>query len=215
MNIQILFGTVLQPNVDGFLPFLPAIAIMLAIVVATFLKPVVVSIASPAAVAPINLKVGAVMMAQVILLLGFAAKHEMVIRSGTEITIAIHPYDPIDIFRGNYLRFRTDISELSSENTQFKNAKPFVVGDVVYVVLESSEPQWKPVAVYDYFPVVELNQVVLKGIYKSGYGKTMNIHYGLEQYFYPDGKKIQINKTSMMKAKVDKNGDAVLTELIP
>jgi len=215
MNNLALFGLVLAPNLEGYMPFLPAITIFLAIgAVATF-KPGISKAASSGIVSPTHLGLVAVMAAQVVLLFAFAGKHEMVVRSGSEIILAVHSYDPYDMFRGNYLRIQYDISRLSSTKIKFISDAPFKRDDTVYVVLEESNPQWVPDAVYDHVPSLKANQVALKGRVENAFGKELNVHYGLEQYFYSDGKQLHVNKGSLAKIKVDHNGDAVLTELIP
>jgi uncharacterized membrane-anchored protein len=218
MNNYALFGMVLSPNLDGYIPFLPAMAILFSIgivAMCTMLKPGAFKSASAFIASPIDLKVTAVMAAQVVLLAGFVWKSETVVHNGTEIVLKCHSFDPFDLFRGNYLRFQFDISHMSSGKVKFVSAKPFATDDVVFVVLEKSEPQWVPVAVYDTMPKVAANQVALKGKVENAYDTNVNIHYGLEQFFYPDGKNIRINQSSTAKIKVDRNGDAVLTELIP
>jgi uncharacterized membrane-anchored protein len=217
MSYDVIFGMLLLPNVESLLPALPALAIMLAIalVIGLYGRAPMTSPAQAFAKLGMGGKVALVIGAQALLLIGFAAKYEMVLADAQTITLKTMPYDPFDPFRGNYFSFRYDISELNSNAVAFENSKPFYEGEVVYVTLRKDIPDWKPVSVSDRLPQLPDGEVALKGIVRTPGLTNLSLHYGLEQYFYSDENKPNITSKAIATAKVNRNGDAVLTNLVP
>jgi uncharacterized membrane-anchored protein len=107
-----------------------------------------------------------------------------------------------------------NISNLDSKDVAFSGSKPFSKDQVVYVVLRKATPSWLPVSVHDERPSVTQDEVVLKGVITYTNQVIMRVHYGLEQYFFPEGKQVDPN-SSLAVIKVDASGDAVLTTLAP
>src|SRR5277367_6746506 len=137
MSNYMMFGILLLPSAESLLPALPAVAIMLTIALVIGLYGSLGSKSPIQAFEKLGMggKLILVVGAQVLLLIGFAAKYQMVLANAQTITLKTVSQDPFDPFRGNYFTFRFDISQLKSSEVSFENSKPFYEGEVVYVTL--------------------------------------------------------------------------------
>lgn len=159
-----------------------------------------------------------------------------ILTGGTEVILEIEPVDPRDPLRGDYVTFQYDISSIWSSWLQDGNARN---GETVYVVLKTRSGM-------DYWYVSEVfinkpsdDNVFIKGVVRRGggdevvseplpvdargrvittrgRGSTLNIVYGIEEYFIPEGVGRNFNfwdKEMSAKVMVDKNGNAVLKQL--
>ena len=148
-----------------------------------------------------------------------------VLTGGTEILLKIVPVDPRDLLRGDYVTFQYDISNIDSyyayaNNTQITN------GDAVYVILRQGGKYWSAQNVQKTKPTG--NELFVKGVVRSGgiesqagsfqdfSASRLNIVYGIEQYFIPEGTGQNFsfwNKEAAARVAVDDNGNAVLKQL--
>jgi len=218
MNSNLTLAIVLLPNAESLMPMLPAIAIMIVMTLAlcfyrTFGTSTFDVMASFEKMS-LGTKVALITGAQVLLLLAFAGKYATVVAQGQTVTLKIQRVDPVDFFRGNYMALGLNISSLDSKDVAFSGSKPFSKDQVVYVVLRKANPSWLPVSVHDERPPMKQDEVVLKGVITYTNEVIMRVHYGLEQYFFPEGKQPDLNR-SLAVIKVDASGDAVLTALAP
>jgi uncharacterized membrane-anchored protein len=217
MSNFITFGILLLPNLDSLLPTLPALAIMIAIALLIGIYGNLGTTSPIKAFEQLGMgsKIALVIGAQVLLLIGFAAKYQMVLAQAQTITLKTASYDPFDPFRGNYFTFRFDISNLKSNEVAYQSSRPFYEGEIVYVTLRRDNPDWKAVSVSDRLPQLNSEQVALKGVVRTVMTDSIFVHYGLEQYFYSDSNKPNITSKALATVQVNKNGDAVLTNLVP
>jgi len=118
------------------------------------------------------------------------------LKSGQEITLAVKPLDPRDIFRGDYVTLGYDISTLTKSTTETDpDFTGFSVGGPVYVTLASdSDGKWTETHVGSQYPSkVAPGEAVVKGRVTSVWqdGNTAVAHvivrYGIENYFVPEG----------------------------
>jgi uncharacterized membrane-anchored protein len=109
------------------------------------------------------------------------------------ITLKVVPVDPRDMFRGDYVVLNYDISRL--ETTQLGGDDKFLTSDTVYVTLENKGGAWVPVAVA-HRPTATPGSVVLRGTVnffsETSGSATLNVHYGIESYFVPEGTGLAI-----------------------
>jgi len=73
---------------------------------------------------------------QILIIFGIIIFKMIVLTGGTEVLLKIEPVDPRDPFRGDYVTFRYNISNLDFylfSNKQIKN------GDTVYVILQKDK----------------------------------------------------------------------------
>lgn len=129
---------------------------------------------------------------------------------GREITAAVVPVDPRDLFRGDYVTLSYGFS------TGGEIALPAGVrqGDTVYALLKNRGPsEWELAAVSGARPdAAGDGEVVLKAIVdrarRGGAGDTATLgrlRYGIERYYVPEG-----SGRSLEKQVRDKRIEAVL-----
>jgi uncharacterized membrane-anchored protein len=155
-----------------------------------------------------------VLMLQIIVLTSFQAKYAQVVKTGKTIALAATPLDPFDFFRGNYQALNFSEGRLSSKKVRFHMLNNIGKDSTVYVVFQPDGELWKATDVYETKPVLTLQSVVMKGRIDYLAGDTLALHYGIEQYFFAEGKGVNLTKGAKAIVRVDKNGDAVLTDLI-
>ncbi|MBD3300693.1 MAG: hypothetical protein GF347_05065 [Candidatus Moranbacteria bacterium] len=144
---------------------------------------------------------------------------------GTPVLLEIAPVDPRDPLRGDYVTFRYErISHFGGYMIKDDSIKQ---GDTVYVTLIKSNPYWKPVQLEKKKPnpkTLNNEKVFLKGkvirsyIDKEGRGKdsSVDVRYGIEEYFIPEGTGQNINflnKETAAMVAIDQDGNAVLKRL--
>jgi len=163
---------------------------------------------------------------QILIIFGIIIFKMIVLTGGTEVLLKIEPVDPRDPFRGDYVTFRYDISNLDFylfSNKQIKN------GDTVYVILQKDKKYWTAQTVQKTKPTAE-NQIFIKGKVVSGGSMSqaetfshqrfsrpdLHVIYGIEEYYIPEGKARGFsfwNKEVVAKVSVDENGNAVLKQI--
>ena len=145
---------------------------------------------------------------------GFVLVKEYTLRSGQEVLLKTRALDPRDLFRGDYVTLRYDISTLdlnsvSSDEVDFKS------GDKIYLLLTSGENYSTPSKIHTSPPKEGL---FLKGIVRNVSKDRLIVEYGIESYFVPEGRGKIIERrlgTSVdVKVSIDKFGNAVIKSLL-
>jgi uncharacterized membrane-anchored protein len=117
------------------------------------------------------------------------------LKIGREITMPVQPLDPRDVFRGDYVTLGYDISTLTKAKAPTAKLDGLLRGSTAFVTL-TPQPAggWSVSGVSEDFPAqVPASDVVLKGRVKSAWAradgseKTLNVRYGIETYFVPEG----------------------------
>ncbi|MEK7167223.1 MAG: GDYXXLXY domain-containing protein [Patescibacteria group bacterium] len=163
---------------------------------------------------------------QILIIFSIIVFKMAILVDGTEVLLKIEPVDPTDPFRGDYVTFQYNISNLDSHlfsNKQIKN------GDDIYVILRQNKEYWTVQKIQEIKPTTE-NQIFIKGKVISGglesqteffpkqHFNTFRIHiiYGIEEYFIPEGMGRGfsfLNKEAAAKVSIDENGNAVLKQI--
>ena len=150
----------------------------------------------------------------VIILFGFIAFKEFTLQTGEEVLLKTRPIDPRDLFRGDYVILSYEISNLDANSLQ-KDATEFKQDDKVYVLLSKVNNYGTASGIYLNKPKEGL---ILKGTIKNVQGSRLNIEYGIESYFVPEGKGREIERLRgrnlEVKVAVDKLGNAVIKDLL-
>ncbi|MFZ3589148.1 GDYXXLXY domain-containing protein [Bacillus sp. DJP31] len=127
-----------------------------------------------------------VILLQALFLVVMTASFYAIDAFGEQIKLKTEPFDPRDIFYGDYVILQYSISSVpkylwtESELPQY--------GDSVYVVLGKEGDYHEVVSVSPTNPVVDTDQVVFKGKYMYEIDpKEMYIEYGIERYYVPEG----------------------------
>ncbi len=164
---------------------------------------------------------------QVAVILTIILLKVVILTGGTEITLRIEPVDPTSPLRGDYLAFRyTDLSAISPYTLGVINTKN---GETVYVILKEDGGYWSAKSVQTKKPEGD-NTIFLKGKVVSGAPEssgwpanyystnpTLQIVYGTENYFIPQGKGQNLNlrdKKAMAVVSVDTEGNAALKKIL-
>ncbi|MEJ8574534.1 GDYXXLXY domain-containing protein [Microbaculum marinum] len=124
------------------------------------------------------------------------------LRSGTEVTLAVVPVDPRDLFRGDFVQLDYDITTLRpgmiGGDTEFSE------NDHVWVALDTSlSGPAQPIGIFRHRPPTLPERAVIQGRVRSVYEgsspvddpdacpspcRTLRVDYGIEQYFVPEGE---------------------------
>ena len=149
-----------------------------------------------------------------IILLGFVIIKEFTLQTGEEVLLKTRPVDPRDLFRGDYVVLRYEISTLDlgsipTDYTGFEN------GDKIYVGLSIKEEYGSPSKIYRNSPKEGL---YLKGTVKDVRNNMLNVEYGIENYFVPEGEGRAIERQTGgnldVKVSIDKFGNAGIKTLL-
>jgi len=131
----------------------------------------------------------AAVLLQVILLFSIQIRKEMSLRSGKRIVVKIIPVDPRSIFRGDYINLNYEFSRLDLNKVKHDKAY-FSRGQKVFVKLSKTDEEWKAIQVSGKSIMdVGANEMTLAGSVSGWPSKdVVNIVYGIESYFVPEGK---------------------------
>ncbi len=125
-------------------------------------------------------------------LLYMAIDHEFRRSNGDEMVLDMEPVDPRSLFRGHYVRIRTDAHQLNPNG--LSGDDEFVKGQNIYVALEvDDEGSWHPNAIFHDQP--KPPYAFIKGIvssvarYQRKVGEIntsvyrLSVQYNIESYF--------------------------------
>lgn len=155
------------------------------------------------------------MLIPMIAILAFIGYNYYTYSTGKEILLKTVPVDPWDLFRGDYVNLRYEISTIDIAHIPYNGN---IDSEEVYAVLSRGEKFWSVASVGDYKPALRNNdEVCIKGKITDFRNKQLIIEYGIESYFVPEGKGKDIereirNNVSVM-VSVDSNCRAIIKEL--
>jgi uncharacterized membrane-anchored protein len=144
---------------------------------------------------------------------GFVFYKEYTVRTGESVLLQTVPVDPRDLFRGDYVILRYDISTISTEMFSMK-ATNFAQGDTLYVLLDVNDG----VGSYKNISRIKPQEgLFIKGTIERIRDGEMDLTYGIESYFVPEGEGREIERhrgEMQVKVVIDSSGNAVLRSLI-
>ena len=162
----------------------------------------------------------AAVLLQIILLFSIQIRKEISLRSGKIITVKIIPVDPRSIFRGDYINLNYEFSRLDLNKVEHDKAY-FSRGQKVFIKLSKTGEEWKAIQVSDkYFRDVGTNEITLAGSVSGWPSKdAVNIIYGIESYFVPEGKGKYIegkisDKRIKAEISIDSKGYASVCKIL-
>ncbi|PZE19487.1 GDYXXLXY domain-containing protein [Paenibacillus xerothermodurans] len=132
---------------------------------------------------------------QVLFLAGMAGSYYAVGWYGTEIKLETVPVDPRDLLYGDYVTLRYKISELSPALWHGKGEAP-KRGSAVYVALKPVDGLYEAAGVYEAAPRLEAGQVAVKGRVQAAWDGGIQVKYGLERYYVPEGTGVELERTA-------------------
>jgi uncharacterized membrane-anchored protein len=150
----------------------------------------------------------------IVLIGGFIGFKEFTLKTGNEILLKTVPVDPRDLFRGDYVILRYEITAIDT-NTFSLSAPDFKIDDKIYATLDVGNDRIGNIVGISKQPPQSGN--FIKGTVKSAYGSSITVEYGIESYFVPEGKGREIERNRgkiYTKVAIDKFGNAVIKSLI-
>jgi uncharacterized membrane-anchored protein len=147
---------------------------------------------------------------QVLILVGWTGYYEVSLATGKTVILQTMPVDPMDIFRGEYVQLRYDISTLSN----IPGLATLEYGNKAYVHLEQDGATWKATEVSK-----EKNDswdVFIAGEVENIFNNQVSVIYGIEAYFVPQGKGPEIQRATDIKVRavINSSGQAFIKGLI-
>ncbi len=144
------------------------------------------------------------------------AKNEYQVRNAQEVILKTVPVDPRDLFRGDYVRLRYEISRLdldslSPGNTDFKQ------NGLIFVSLKEEGDVWRAENASSQKPQ---KGIFLKGRIRWISNRQADVEYGIESYFVPEGKGLELEEKAAkgelkVVVSVSSSGKAILKGVIP
>ena len=161
----------------------------------------------------------AVIAVQIVFLLGLVGYRESILSLGRTAVLETVPVDPRDLFKGEYVTLRYEISTigegpLAPQKNQYFLEGEINEGDTVYVNLTNIDS--------DVYPFVQADKPspyadrYIKGRATQMRNGTVTIEYGIEQYFLPEGRGKEIETADDVKVwvSINRSGAAAIKELI-
>ena len=173
------------------------------------------------------LKIMLLVTVQIAALAAMVADKQWTLNTGTPIVLQTVPVDPRSLFMGDYARLAYSISQLRLDGeTALGGDKDFKRHDVIWVALKREPDGAKAVSVHHQRSAIPPDLLPLKGEVQNASGiewdrttnktvkqRTLNVRYGIEQYYVQEGAGRQIErpqggeKVSMLVA-IDTRGKA-------
>lgn len=157
-----------------------------------------------------------------VVLLGFIGWKEYTLQIGTIVLLETQPVDPTDIFRGDYVILRYKISALDTLDFESRSEElmdypqvEFNQGDTLYVLLEKQGKYTVAKDIQKTQP--DDNTLFIKGKIVSINKTIIRVEYGIESYFVPEGKGLEIEASRNqidIEVAINKFGNAVVKNLI-
>ena len=181
-----------------------------------------------------GLKLVLVVLLQTVALIAMVGMKQYTLNTGTPILLETEPVDPRSLFSGDYVRLnykisRLDVDRISKESREWKRH------ETIYVTLKPSQKYAEPVGVAREMLTPKSGEVVIKGevewasttvwnatTNQEDKGNFVNVRYGIENYFVPEGEGREIERRVVdgvdqkldVRVAVDKNGAAGIKAIL-
>ena len=129
---------------------------------------------------------GAAGLIQILLVVLMVGDRIAILRAGADVMLQTRPIDPRDFLRGDYVVLGYDISTVSTSVLKDEAlARP---GTPIFVKLAPNRDGFHEVVSAHAAPVeVATPEVLIRGRVVGG-GRTLQVRYGIERYFVPEGE---------------------------
>jgi uncharacterized membrane-anchored protein len=153
-----------------------------------------------------------VVVLQTLVLFAMIGYRQWTLSTGTVIRLETSPIDPRSLFAGDYVNFAYKIGVIPIPKT---SEEKFNRNETVYVVLTPKDDFWVVDSVHKIKPTVSSPEIVIKGRVEYVNNDKINVLYGIENYFIPEGKGRDIErpesaKDIVVKVAVDRFGNAAI-----
>ena len=131
--------------------------------------------------------------AQAVLPLGLIGWNEVQLARGTEVRLKTVPVDPLDLFRGRYVRLRYEISSV-------RVAGAVVPGATVYVPLRREGERWTGRVATPERPD---DGTFIRGRVRNVHGGRAEVEYGIETYYADEDEAPRLEREARDALYVD------------
>jgi uncharacterized membrane-anchored protein len=157
---------------------------------------------------------------QIVFLLGLVGYRETILAVGRTAILQTVPVDPRDLFKGEYVTLRYEISNLGSTQVN-QGSKIYRLlgevnnGDTVYVALSNIDGDESSLDVQTDEPSGRTD-LFIKGKVGTKNSDVITVEYGVEQYFIPEGRGLEIEQAEEVevRVKINRSGIAAIEALI-
>jgi uncharacterized membrane-anchored protein len=165
-------------------------------------------------------------------LIAMVGMKQHTLNTGVPVLLETEPIDPRSLFSGDYVILNYKISSLDL-NKLGNDKREFKSNETVYVTLKPGKPYWEPIGVGHEIPPAAAGNVVIKGTVdwvsnwnpetqKEESGKFLRAHYGIENYFVPEGEGRDIERRVVdgvdqkidVRVAVDAKGNAGIKAIL-
>lgn len=179
------------------------------------------------------LKVGLLAGVQLAALAAMVADKQWTLNTGTPVVLQTEPVDPRSLFMGDYARLNYSISRLRLDGDEAVGGdREFRRRDVVWVALQPDPAGARALSVHRERSGVPAGLVALRGevLYASDHDwdrasnksvkrRTLQVRYGIEQYFVQEGTGRQIERPQggekvAILAAIDARGKAGISAVL-
>jgi len=154
------------------------------------------------------LKIVLLVLVQAAALAAMIADKQWTLNTGTPAVLKTVPVDPRSLFMGDYARLAYSISQLRLDGeTAVGGDKDFKRYDTVWVALKPDPDGAKAISVHHQRSAITPDLLALKGEVqhlneaewdrtsnKSVKQRTLNVRYGIEQYYVQEGTGAQVER---------------------
>ena len=151
----------------------------------------------------------AIVGCQLLVLAGLIAHKQITLVTGTTVLLKTVPVDPRDMFRGDYVVLRYEISRIDGWRL---GSQPCRKRDAVYVTLQK-QGRLHTVRSVSRTPPDD-GTLFIKGHVTDAAPASVSVEYGIESYFVPEGKGHDLERAAgsglVVEAAVDRYGHAAI-----
>lgn len=141
----------------------------------------------------------------------YTAYKEYSLHFGKSVMLKVVPVDPRDLFRGDYVILRYEISTLKHKDI----IETVYIGETVYIMLEPEGKYYRSCAILKERPK---EGTFIKGNIKDIDESNINIYYGIESFFVPENQGWHIESAGIkdevaVEIMLNSYGDAVIKNI--
>ena len=150
-----------------------------------------------------------VALAQISFLTWVIAGRAEILRDGRDIALRVHPVDPRDLLRGDYVRLGYDISSIPVSLIEIlpTDLATTRAGPIYVRIKKAEDGYWHAVSASLYEPAeaaeddgtVELRGQVAAG-WSLGPDASLSVDYGIERFYLPEGEGRAIEQDMRTRA---------------
>ncbi|MCB1195169.1 GDYXXLXY domain-containing protein [bacterium] len=145
------------------------------------------------------------------------AFNQYILLTGTQVLLRTVPIDPRSLFRGDYVALSYEISRINLDSISFEYND--------FTALELNEPVCVSLKIENGYAYPERisskppqNSLFIKGTISTRTNDFIEVAYGIETFFVPEGQGKEIEqkmgKALDVKASIDRYGNAVIHSLM-